>query len=50
LELPEIKYDELNFHFQRYPVEKEGDFMLNLKEELVYFALRKFIGKATVKH
>jgi peptidoglycan/xylan/chitin deacetylase (PgdA/CDA1 family) len=45
-----IKYDELDFHFQRYPVEKEGDFMLNLKEELVYFALRKIIGKATVKH
>jgi peptidoglycan/xylan/chitin deacetylase (PgdA/CDA1 family) len=45
-----IKYDELDFHFQRYPVEKEGDFMLNLKEEFIYFALRKIIGKATVKH
>ena len=45
-----IKYDEFDFHFQRYPVEKEGDFMLNLKEELVYFWLRKLIGKATVKH
>lgn len=45
-----IKFDELEFHFQRYPVEKSGDFMLNLKEELVYFALRKIIGKATVKH
>jgi peptidoglycan/xylan/chitin deacetylase (PgdA/CDA1 family) len=45
-----VKYDELNFHYQRYPVEKEGDFMLNLKEEFVYFAFRKFIGKATVKH
>ena len=45
-----IKLDELDFHFQRYPVEKEGDFILNLKEEFVYFALRKIIGKATVKH
>jgi peptidoglycan/xylan/chitin deacetylase (PgdA/CDA1 family) len=45
-----IKFDELDFHFQRYPVEKEGDFILNLKEEFVYFALRKIIGKATVKH
>jgi hypothetical protein len=45
-----IKFDELDFHFQRYPVEKKGDFILNLKEEFVYFALRKIIGKATVKH
>jgi peptidoglycan/xylan/chitin deacetylase (PgdA/CDA1 family) len=45
-----IKYDELDFHFQRYPVEKEGDYMMNLKEEFIYFALRKIIGKATVKH
>jgi peptidoglycan/xylan/chitin deacetylase (PgdA/CDA1 family) len=45
-----IKCDELNFHFQRYPVEKEGDFMMNLKEEFIYFALRKIIGEATVKH
>lgn len=45
-----VKYDELDFHYQRYPVEKEGDFILNLKEEFVYFALRKIIGKATVKH
>jgi peptidoglycan/xylan/chitin deacetylase (PgdA/CDA1 family) len=45
-----IKYDELEFHFQRYPVEQPGDFLQNLKAELVYFALRKQIGKATVKH
>lgn len=45
-----IKYDELEWHFQRYPVEKNGDFLLNLKAELVYFKLRKQIGKATVKH
>lgn len=45
-----IKYDELKFHLQRYPVEKNGDFILNLKAELVYFALRKLIGKTIVKH
>lgn len=45
-----IKYDEIDYHFQRYPVEQEGDFLLNLKAELVYFDLRKRIGKATVKH
>ena len=45
-----IKYDELEHHFQRYPVEQPGDFQQNLKAELVYFALRKLIGKATVKH
>ena len=45
-----IKYDQLEYHFQRYPVEQPGDFQHNLKAELVYFALRKQIGKATVKH
>jgi len=45
-----IKYDELEYHFQRYPVERPGDFVQNLKAELVYFVLRKQIGKATVKH
>ena len=45
-----IKYDQLNYHFQRYPVEKPGDFEQNLKGELVYSVLRKLIGKATVKH
>ncbi len=45
-----IKSDELESHFQRYPVEQPGDFLQNLKAELVYFALRKQIGKATVKH
>lgn len=45
-----IKYDELESHFQRYPVENGGDFIQNLKAELVYFVLRKRIGKATVKH
>lgn len=45
-----IKSDELQHHFQRYPVEQTGDFLQNLKAELVYFAVRKQIGKATVKH
>ena len=45
-----IKYDEYDSHFQRYPVEIPGDFEENLKAELVYFVLRKIIGKATVKH
>lgn len=45
-----IKYDEFDSHLQRYPVEIHGDFIQNLKAELVYFVLRKIIGKATVKH
>jgi peptidoglycan/xylan/chitin deacetylase (PgdA/CDA1 family) len=45
-----IKYDEYNSHFQRYPVEMPGNFKRNLKAELVYFVLRKIIGKATVEH
>ena len=45
-----IKYDQSERHFQRYPVEQPGDFQQNLKAELVYFVLRKLIGKATVKH
>ena len=45
-----IKYDQFGNHFQRYPVEQPGDFRQNLKAELVYLALRKLIGKATVKH
>lgn len=45
-----IKYDEFETHFQRYPVEMPGDFKQKLKAELVYFVLRKIIGKATVKH
>lgn len=45
-----IKNDVLGFHFQRYPVEQPGDFVRNLKGEFVYFELRKWVGKATVKH
>ena len=45
-----IKYDSFPGHFQRYPVEHAGNFLQNLKGELVYLELRKLIGKATVKH
>lgn len=45
-----VKYDEFDFHFQRYPVEQAGDFVSNLKAEFVYFELRKLVGKAVVKH
>lgn len=45
-----LKYDEVAFHFQRYPVEQNGNFANNLKSEYVYFFLRKLVGKETVKH
>jgi peptidoglycan/xylan/chitin deacetylase (PgdA/CDA1 family) len=45
-----IKYDMCNFHFQRYPVEQQGDFLSNLKTEIVYFEMRKWAGKAKVIH
>jgi peptidoglycan/xylan/chitin deacetylase (PgdA/CDA1 family) len=45
-----IKYDRCDFHFQRYPAEQTGEFLDNLKTEIVYFELRKWVGKATVKH
>lgn len=45
-----LKYDECISHFQRYPVEKPGNFEVRLKEEWVYFIIRKILRKATVKH
>ncbi len=45
-----LKYDEFEFHLQRYPVEKTGSFLSELKGEWVYFILRDWIGKSTVKH
>lgn len=45
-----IKNDAFSFHFQRYPAEQPGNFMQNLKGEFVYYKLRKWVGKATVKH
>lgn len=45
-----VKHDMFEFHYQRYPVEQPGDFVRNLKGEFVYFELRKWMGKAVVKH
>jgi peptidoglycan/xylan/chitin deacetylase (PgdA/CDA1 family) len=45
-----VKNDAFDFHFQRYPVEQPGDFVRNLKGEFIYYKLRKWVGKATVKH
>ncbi len=45
-----LKYDEITSHYQRYPVEQNGDFKKNMKAEFVYFKLRKAIGKETVRH
>ncbi len=45
-----LKFDTFDFHLQRYPVEAPGDFVQNIKAEWVYFILRKWIGKAVVKH
>ncbi len=45
-----IKKDSLNLHLQRYPVEQAGDFINNLKGEIVYFFMRKWTGKEKVTH
>ncbi|WP_172594520.1 polysaccharide deacetylase family protein [Mariniphaga sediminis] len=45
-----VKHDIFDFHLQRYPVEQEGNFIQNLKGEFLYSELRKWVGKATVKH
>ena len=45
-----LKYDQAELHFQRYPVEQQGDFIVSLKSEFVYFYLRKLVGKDTVTH
>lgn len=45
-----VKHDALDFHFQRYPMEQNGNFIHNLKGEYVYFEMRRLIGKARVKH
>ena len=45
-----LKNDQIENHFQRYPVEIPGNFRQNLKTEFVYFWLRKLIGKSTVQH
>jgi peptidoglycan/xylan/chitin deacetylase (PgdA/CDA1 family) len=45
-----VKNDTFDFHFQRYPAEQPGDFVRNLKGEFIYYKLRRWMGKATVKH
>lgn len=44
-----IKYDSIPNHFQRYPVEQEGDFKMRLKEEWIYLFVRKIFHKEIVK-
>lgn len=45
-----LKYDEFKFHLQRFPAETNEPFLQKLKEEFVYYKLRKLVGKARVKH
>ena len=45
-----VKHDDYDFHFQRYPAEQPGDFIRNLKGEFIYYEIRKWVGKATVRH
>ena len=45
-----LKYDQFDFHFQRYPAEQHGNHTGNLKGEFVYYELRKLIGKERVEH
>lgn len=45
-----LKYDSFENHLQRYPVEQNGNFILNLKAEWVYFKIRQLTGKAKVQH
>lgn len=45
-----LKYDGIPNHFQRYPVEQEGDFEARLKEEWMYLFIRKILGKEAVTH
>jgi peptidoglycan/xylan/chitin deacetylase (PgdA/CDA1 family) len=45
-----VKKDVFEFHFQRYPVEQNGPFVRNLKSEVIYYEMRRWAGKATVKH
>ncbi|MFW6257654.1 MAG: polysaccharide deacetylase family protein [Prolixibacteraceae bacterium] len=45
-----IKKDSVCFHIQRYPAEQPGDFIRNLKGEIVYYFMRAWSGKGTVTH
>lgn len=45
-----LKYDVFETHFQRVPMEQNRSIESFLKEEFMYFQLRKLFGKASVKH
>lgn len=45
-----VKYDVFDFHLQRFPVEKTGNFRQSLKGEFLYYELRKMVGKEKVQH
>lgn len=45
-----LKYDSFETHFQRVPMEQNQNTESFLKEEFMYFHLRKLVGKASVTH
>lgn len=45
-----LKYDSFSNHMQRVPMEQEQNINAFLKEEFMYFHVRKLIGKARVRH
>lgn len=45
-----LKYDTFESHFQRVPMEQVQKINTFLKEEFMYFQVRKLVGKASVKH
>ncbi len=45
-----LKYDVFETHFQRVPMEQNRQGKSFLKEEFMYFHLRKLFGEASVKH
>ncbi|HPF50011.1 MAG TPA: polysaccharide deacetylase family protein [Draconibacterium sp.] len=45
-----LKYDSFDTHFQRVPMEQKQKTEHFLKEEFMYFHLRRIIGKARVEH
>lgn len=44
-----LKYDSFETHFQRVPMEKPNKIESFLKEEFMYFKLRKLLNRATVR-
>lgn len=45
-----LKHDSFSTHFQRVPMEQMKQIEAFLKEEFMYYHLRKLIGKARVEH